>query len=421
MQKNIGRILTALIAIGAISGTAYGITNPLKTYDLYADSHRNENSERENVMSEYYSNSLSASYKKNTPPAINPANSNSGNSSVTSLPELPSLNYDNSKNSDGSVRRNSYLRESAKHVYSDSSKPAAWTEGPTFYSNPSLSSIKAKYKKSDFAGCMQECEAYVKKYPKDELGFYYLAMCYTKVNDRENAIKAYEKVISLNSNPMIVKYATNGRNCAMKGSDTCYENVNVPEYLYPYANITDQELTPVDPNTLIQRNLDGLYNKISPISEGTSETKDGAAGVSLPFGTQDAELDKFINSPYGNGLSPKLNREYKEQQLKKIQETINDTSNTPEQNIQNIKEFDNSKSELENSLKLAYDTTAQKELDELDMLWSKSNSSTSSSDDLVKYLTEQGENLSPEVIQALMVKSMMPDFTFINTDSKNLL
>ena len=40
-------------------------------------------------------------------------------------------------------------------------------------------------------------------------------MCYTKVNDKENAIKAYEKVISLNDNPMIVKYATNGRNCVM--------------------------------------------------------------------------------------------------------------------------------------------------------------------------------------------------------------
>ena len=35
-----------------------------------------------------------------------------------------------------------------------------------------------------------------------------MAMCYTKVSDKENAIKAYEKVISLNANPMIVKYAT---------------------------------------------------------------------------------------------------------------------------------------------------------------------------------------------------------------------
>ena len=36
----------------------------------------------------------------------------------------------------------------------------------------------------------------------------------------------------------------------------------------------------------------------------------------------------------------------------------------------------------------------------------------------MEILRDQYKN---EVIQAMMIKSMMPDFTFVNSDSKNLL
>ena len=37
---------------------------------------------------------------------------------------------------------------------------------------------------------------------------------------------------------MIVKYATNGRNCVMGSDDAkCYQDVNVPELIYPYADV----------------------------------------------------------------------------------------------------------------------------------------------------------------------------------------
>lgn len=439
MYRKAGNLLVALLIVGATSTMTYGAFNPIKSYDLYADTHNSGSpSERDNVMSEYYSNSLSAQWDKNKTNSSNSGNAASGQSgqsmsSLPALPDVPKYNGSNGSNSGNSVRRNDYLRESSKKVYSDPSTPAGWVGARSYYSNPTLVSIKAKYKKSNFAGCLQECISYVQKHPNDTLGYYYLAMCYTKVNDKENAIKAYEKVIALNANPMIVKYATNGRNCVMQSGEKCYENVNEPELIYPYSNVADvQNLTPVDPNTLIQRNLNNLYGQLAPAtasdeqSSGNGDQKDGK--VTLPFGAQDAELDKFINSPYGNGLAPKLNNEYQEQQLKKIQETINDGSNSNERSIENIKRFDNQKSDAD-TMKIAYANTpetgnsdyyaTQKEMDELNLLFE--NSKTTQSDDLVKYVTEQGGNLSPEVIQALMVKSMMPDFTFVNSDTKNLL
>ena len=92
--------------------------------------------------------------------------------------------------------------------------------------------------------------------------------------------------------------------------------------------------------------MNNLYSQSQSVA-GTSYNSNGdgkdEGKLTLPFGNQDEELDKFINSPYGNGLSPELNNEYKGQQLKKLQETINDTGNTVDRNIQNIKKFDRSK------------------------------------------------------------------------------
>ena len=70
MKKKIGLLLATVMVLNtAIASTAYGWTNPLKNYNLYEDTHPSSNDEsameRDNVMSEYYLNSLtkdSASY-----------------------------------------------------------------------------------------------------------------------------------------------------------------------------------------------------------------------------------------------------------------------------------------------------------------------------------------------------------------------
>ncbi len=443
MKKKIGLLVTAIMVLNTVSSVTYGWQNPLKNYNLYEDTHPTnaQSEEKEQAMSEFYSNSMAA--KKSSPSSSVPTSSLNYTSTVE--------DSSSTQTSSNEPRRNEVLRESSRNVYGDPEVKAGWTTAQSFYSNPSLESIRAKYKKSNFAGCLQECISYVKLHPNDTLGFYYMAMCYTKVSDKENAIKAYEKVISLNANPMIVKYATNGRNCVLgEDKEKCYQNVNEPDLIYPYANIGNNvDLTPVDPNVLINRNLVNLQNKLSP--QAVNENKDNKNGqsngkdddknkINLPFATQDEQLDKFINAPYGNGLSPDLNKEYKQLQLRKIQESINTGDDSPEKdmnNVNDIKHFD--KQSDSGTIKLAYVapsdemkklsqdpefTQSQRELDELRMLLGNDSNSKSSNDDLmnlVPYMSGQDKNLSPEVIQAMMIKSMMPDFTFVNSDSKNLL
>lgn len=443
MKKKIGLLVAAIMVLNTVSSVTYGWQNPLKNYNLYEDTHPTnaQSEEKEQAMSEFYSNSMAA--KKSSPSPSVPTSSLNYTSTVE--------DSSSTQTSSNEPRRNEILRESSRNVYGDPEVKAGWTTAQSFYSNPSLESIRAKYKKSNFAGCLQECISYVKLHPNDTLGFYYMAMCYTKVSDKENAIKAYEKVISLNANPMIVKYATNGRNCVLgEDKEKCYQNVNEPDLIYPYANIGNNvDLTPVDPNVLINRNLVNLQNKLSP--QAVNENKDNKNGqnngkdddknkINLPFATQDEQLDKFINAPYGNGLSPDLNKEYKQLQLRKIQESINTGDDNPEKdmnNVNDIKHFD--KQSDSGTIKLAYVapsdemkklsqdpefTQSQRELDELRMLLGNDSNSKSSNDDLmnlVPYMSGQDKNLSPEVIQAMMIKSMMPDFTFVNSDSKNLL
>lgn len=444
MKKKIG-LLAAVVVLSTVSSIAYGWTNPLKSYNLYDDTHavsdidamngnakpRANSDSYEHGMTDYYQNSV--------------AGQNAAKSTSNSLD-----NIDMRPQTPTTPRRNEILRESSRKVYSTTPPVAGWTQGPSFYSHPTLASIKQKYHNSNFAGCMQECTSYVRLHPGDTLGFYYLAMCYAKVSDKDNAIKAYERVIALNSNPMIVKYATNGRNCVMgNSSEKCYQDVNVPDLIYPYAHVADGiDLTPIDPNTLINKNIVSLQSKLVPSDKDATNknpndpnAKNTAETLQLPFGDQDVKLDRFINAPYGNGLSPAVNSEYKQLQLKRIQETVNGGEDSPEKNfndVNSIKTFDDKKSDL-GTLTLAYNgessemdeftkspeyIQSKKELDQINILFGNNNSKeTNESDEMTNLImsSQNGkENVPPEVIQSMMMKSMMPDFTFVN-NSKNLL
>ncbi len=302
--------------------------------------------ENDKLLGTISDSKLSAEQKQKAVEEHNNSSNNASNSKILGG-SVSSFNLSSSQVASMSAAaelegRNEYLRTSSKKVYSKSDTPAHWSQGPYFYDNPTLASIIQKYKMSNFAGCMQESEAYVKKYPHDTLGFYYLAMSYAKINDKENAVKAYEKVIALNDNPMIVKYATNGRNCVLGQSDAkCYQDVNIPELKYPYADIAaDMDLTPISAEELANKN----YQKIqSALTEGVSD----AVNAASHFSAQDENLDAFINAPYGSGFSPELEEEYAKLQLKHLKENINKEQDGPGEyykNFNNVKSFDNSQS-----------------------------------------------------------------------------
>lgn len=423
MKKKISLLLAALLLGGTFPQISFGFANPLKNYDLYADTHREVTPVNNAVSEENKQKAEDKEKQDKLPPKQVPTTLNGEVATDVQIP----------------VRRNDYLRQSSRQVFGTGR--GNWTKGPYFYKEPTLESIIEKYHLSNFAGCMQECEAYVQLHPHDTLGYYYLAMSYAKCGKKEDAILAYEQVISLHDNPMIVKYATNGRNCVIGNEDDakCFQNVNVPELRYPYREMAKDigGLTPVDPQELINRNLTELQQRLNPNvpvdDVGANDNK-----VHLPFENQDEALDKFINAPYGSGFSPELEQEYKKQQLKNLQQQINNDNGTNPgkyfQNIRDIKDFDNNKkSEAQETIKLALADNMdvedifkspeyiqnKKELDQIKMMFGNYENNDSSSDisAMLPQMAKEGENIPPEVVQMMMMQSVMPNI--IDTDSKS--
>jgi len=360
MKKKLGLLLAAVTAISMLGTTSVlASSSPLEKYNLYDDvmgGGSGGNQDRERATADFYSNSMrpGSGTDAQQQEEADKAEKAERDRKAQSLQDV--INSANTGEMVGP--RNKALRESSLNVYSDLTQTDPWKKEISFYSKPSLAGIRANYKKSNFAGALQESIALVnhKNFgaltrEQRTMAYYYLAMCYTKCGQAENAVRAYEKVISLHDSPMIVKYATNGRNCVLRTSvpvkkdaengaaqgnaetkladvDICAPEVNTPEFVRPNEHIADtispEDLVPIDPNTLISKNMKKLQTNIIPTVESASNGKtENEKPLNLPFGTQDAELDQFINAPYGNGLSPKFNDEYKEIQLRTIQKKMN--------------------------------------------------------------------------------------------------
>ncbi len=267
-----------------------------------------------------------------------------------------------------------------------------------YYPNATIKSAVTKYKNGNYSGCLQELFSLTKKDPSNALAYYYMAMAYSHVNMKDEAVAAYEKVISLSPNEYLVEYATKGRDCLTDGP-ACH-----PE-------------------------------------EKPAEEMD--------------ELDKFINAPYGNGLSPELNQEIKQKQLINIKETINQKEELEHKDIQKIKDFDNknksfndvdnekiaqvSDEDVLNAIKTLKDAGLtisvqsdnpyaqmmqyqNPQMAEMSMLLGNNNNNNGNSmmNMLPMLMTQakKGENIDPRVMQAMMMNSMMADFSFNNDNNK---
>lgn len=465
MKKQLGLLLAVMMVVNVLSTVSFA-ASPLDKYNLYDDvmgGGNSSNSDRERATSDFYASSLrpgseaaAANGTPQTEEERDQAEETARQERIKNIDQV--LNSVHTGDLIGP--RNKDLRDSSLRVYGKMDTPEPWLSEPSFYSKPSFTGIKESYRASNFAGALQECISLVNhkgfkalSNEQKTIAYYYLAMSYTKCGQKENAIRAYEKVIALNDSPMIVKYATNGRNCVLlsktpegttpqaqqdsqpqqeQANEKCYVDVNVPELVYPNAHLGDTlkeaDLTPVDPNTLINRNMRRMHNAINPITTPAEGENAKETPLNLPFGTQDAELDKFINAPYGNGLSPQFNEEYKQIQLRTIQKKMNsegDSDGKQNQTRRDAIELDK-KSDL-GTIKIAYDTEnayeklkkdpeyirQQREIEEISKMFGTSSSSKEGDiTDLLPYVTEQGEKrLSPEVIQALMMQSMMNDLT----------
>ncbi len=308
-----------------------------------------------------------------------------------------------------------------------------YSVNPKYYPNATMKSAIAKYKSGNYTGSLQELYTILKKDSANATAYYYLAMVYTKIGELDAAKSCYQMVINLNPNDTIVNYATKGKACLTDSAACGLE-----------TGLTDSSGEPID------------------------------------------ELDKFIQSPFGNGFSDELNNELREKQLKKIQNKMNRGIPLNEDDLKKLNEFNKSEGIKTDKLAMAEDmpsndeiinavqvlkraglnistqmpetsakmpkgsatsvpakveplddesqtvqTTAQTptvqpytpdpQIQQMTMMLNNGNSNNSDPMmNMLPYMMQNdGKNMDPQVIQALMMNSMMNSLNGMNASSNN--
>ncbi len=177
--------------------------------------------------------------------------------------------------------------------------PAVFAQDYTQRITPYIAKGIKAYKAGNYIGCIQNIRLHYLNSPKEknQIAAYYLAMSFTQTGNKELATALYKDVIKMNPNNTLGQYAQKGLVC-IETPDQCYTKVKVTK------------------------------------TENSKES----------------ELDRFVNAPYGNGLSSNLNKEIERKRLEKLRKEMNSDEELNKYEFKDFKEYSPRKSQLENSI-----------------------------------------------------------------------
>ncbi len=79
------------------------------------------------------------------------------------------------------------------------------------FANDDISNVIDLYKSGKYQECITQAEIITKNDPTSVLGYYYIALSYAHIGKKDLAIKNYDKVIALGTNKALVNYAKTGK------------------------------------------------------------------------------------------------------------------------------------------------------------------------------------------------------------------
>lgn len=257
-----------------------------------------------------------------------------------------------------------------------------------------------KYKAGNYTGCLQDCQSIVKRDPSSAVAYYYMAMSYAQAGKKNEAIAAYSKVLGLKTNLTLSEYANRGK--------TCLE---------------------------------------------TPEKCTAGSGVA-----NGSDLDNFITAPFRDGLSKTVKTEFEKKRIDSIKNEINSGKDLGGYEFQKFRDYTKDHSSIDNGEKIAQATTKptndeivaamrvlndaglspyssanpmlptqqiNPELAQINMLMGNNSNQSSNNGNnammnMLPFMMAQGKNgensYSPQLMQAVLMNSMMPDFN-LNMDN----
>lgn len=260
--------------------------------------------------------------------------------------------------------------------------------------NPVKVAIK-KYKAGNYTGCLQDCQVVIATDPSNTLAYYYMAMAYVQAGKKDMAISAYSKVLALKPNSRLFEYATTGKRC-LETPEQCHLDTTSPSQTSELDNFivspTSNYLSPNVKAEMEKKHLDAIKNEINSgkdvddydlrkLNDNHQDTKNDTLAQKTPSNDEVVAALKVLKAA---GLSP-FNQQtnyanpyavqadaYQSPEMTQVSAMLgNNTNNGNNNNMMNMLPF---------------------------MLAQNKNGSSG--------------GVTPQMMQAMIMNSMMPDFTF---------
>lgn len=260
--------------------------------------------------------------------------------------------------------------------------------------NAQIKNAIAKYKVKNYVGCIQDLQPVVKKDPSNTVAHYYLANAYMKLGNKDKATEEFDNVININSAPILTSYSVQAK--------LCIEADNMTKCQYKKISTDQIPKLMEDP----QGFLDSLNTKVNTVQQTLDPEK--------------AEIEKLIHGKYPSNIHPEAKKVIIDTMLKK---------ETDEANTSVPLSAKPSNDEIAAAVKtlaqaginpLQFNTQipqyTNNDYSSLSMMMANSQPNNNYVLNMMPYLMQQSQNgnkqISPEMMQALMMSQMMPDFNF---------
>ena len=224
-------------------------------------------------------------------------------------------------------------------------------------SNPVNRTLANKYRAQNYLGCIQYSDSILKTNPSNVFALYYKGLSYTQLGKKEEAIQALEQVKTLNTNSQLAEYATRGLAC-LNGTEECKaKEENDLEAFIKSGKFYDKSVQ----SEVNKKKLDRMRQDINDELGGKKKSE----VTDMPTNDEIANAVKTLAKVGLNPIAGQMGGMY----------------------------------------------TQSPEMMQMNMLLGNNNPNNMNMLPLLMMNQNGGQNLSPELIQTIMMSQMAPDFS----------
>lgn len=274
------------------------------------------------------------------------------------------------------------------------------------FASDDISEVIDLYKSAKYQECVTKAEIVTKNDPTSALAYYYIALANAQMGKRDLAIKNYDKVIALGTNKSLVNYAKTGKSKlivkektkAVTGAESMLEDVdeNGNPVQASQTNTQTTDRTNVTKTDVV---------KTEPQKAEVQKTSEKAV-TQKPVQPKPSQTNKTDTPPTNDEI---VNAIRVLQKAGLLQGGL-PMGNSPQQQYAQYPQNPQ-----------AYMDPRTQEMQSMLMMMNSNNNNGygNSGNDMMNLLPymQNGGKMSPQMIQMMMMKNMMPDFSSGNNNN----